>query len=406
MIDFTGMADPHAEVRIEALAGASVLQIVPALDRGPAGRETIEIAAQLAEVGARSLVASEGGGLVGELQARGGLWVPFAAGSANPLTVWRNGARLARIVEEERIDLVHARGLAPAWSFRGAPGRHKRPVVQTFDGLIPPTGPIARRVALAMRDANAVIAPSRASADLLVAIWPDAAERVRIVPKGVDLAAFSAASVRFERVEALRAEWGLLAGERLVLMPCFGSEADGHDLFLEAAAMLRNAGVDDTVFLVCDDGRSPRLTAALDHIIEAAGLKEAVKRVPAPQDRAAAFLAASAVVFPSPGPDESTEPAAEAQAMGCPIIASDACAGGEVVLAPPEVPDRARTGWRVPAGNPGALAEAVSDALALGASARDALSLRARAHAERHHSLAAMCRGTLAVYAALLSKAV
>jgi glycosyltransferase involved in cell wall biosynthesis len=50
----------------------------------------------------------------------------------------------------------------------------------------------------------------------------------------------------------------------------------------------------------------------------------------------------------------------------------------------------------------GALAEAIGAALSLGATARAALSARARAHVEHHFSLERMVSSTLAVYSALL----
>jgi len=49
-----------------------------------------------------------------------------------------------------------------------------------------------------------------------------------------------------------------------------------------------------------------------------------------------------------------------------------------------------------------ALAEAVGAALALGASARIAMGVRARDHVERHFSLERMVAGTLEVYSDLL----
>ena len=61
------------------LAGRTILQIIPRLDAGGAERTTIDIAAALAEAGARALVATEGGRLVSELQAVGGIWIPFPA---------------------------------------------------------------------------------------------------------------------------------------------------------------------------------------------------------------------------------------------------------------------------------------------------------------------------------------
>ncbi|MGL4728029.1 MAG: glycosyl transferase, partial [Bosea sp. (in: a-proteobacteria)] len=49
------------------LAGRTILQIIPTLDAGGAERTTLDIAEGLTRIGARALVASEGGRLVGEL---------------------------------------------------------------------------------------------------------------------------------------------------------------------------------------------------------------------------------------------------------------------------------------------------------------------------------------------------
>ena len=64
----------------------------------------------------------------------------------------------------------------------------------------------------------------------------------------------------------------------------------------------------------------------------------------------------------------------------------------ETVLAPPQTPAQARTGWRVPPGDAPALAEALKSALTLGATARDAIARRARAHVEANFSLEQMTR--------------
>ena len=92
-----------------------------------------------------------------------------------------------------------------------------------------------------------------------------------------------------------------------------------------------------------------------------------------------------------------------AQAMGTPVVVSDLGAAVETVRAPPEVAAHARTGWRVPAGDAAALAEALREALNLGASARDALARRARLHVEQNFSLTAMSEQTLDVYNTLLA---
>ncbi len=63
----------------QSLAGRTVLQILPRLDAGGAERTTLDVAAALVHAGGRALVACDGGRLVSELQALGGVWLPFPA---------------------------------------------------------------------------------------------------------------------------------------------------------------------------------------------------------------------------------------------------------------------------------------------------------------------------------------
>jgi glycosyltransferase involved in cell wall biosynthesis len=72
------------------------------------------------------------------------------------------------------------------------------------------------------------------------------------------------------------------------------------------------------------------------------------------------------------------------------------------VLAPPQVPAPARTGWRIPPDDFLAMANSIAHTLDMQASQRDSLALRARQHVEAHFSLQKMCASTLEVYCALL----
>ena len=73
-----------------------------------------------------------------------------------------------------------------------------------------------------------------------------------------------------------------------------------------------------------------------------------------------------------------------------------------ISVAPPDVDPQARTGWRIAPNDPAALAVALGSVLSLGATARDALSARARDHVMAHFSLDRMKSDTLDVYTALL----
>jgi glycosyltransferase involved in cell wall biosynthesis len=224
-----------------------------------------------------------------------------------------------------------------------------------------------------------------------------------VIHRGTDFSVFSPATVGPERVEALRKAWNVAPHERIVLLAARLTGWKGQKVLVEAAARLRDQGLSDVGFVLAGDpqGRDSYVKE-LDSLIGSHKLKGIVRRVGHCADMPAAFLAASVVTVPSTEPEAFGRSAVEAQAMGTPVVVSDLGAVPETVLAPPAVPAQERTGWRVPAGDAGGLADAIGSALSLGATARAALAHRARAHVERHFSLERMVASTLEVYAALL----
>jgi glycosyltransferase involved in cell wall biosynthesis len=386
-----------------SLAGRTVLQIIPRLDSGGAERTTIDVAAALVAAGARALVASEGGRLVSELQAVGGLLTPFQAAAKNPLAMALNVRRLARLVRDERVDIVHARSRAPAWVALAAMRLQPRPFVTTFHGAYAGRSALKISYNSVMARGDAVIANSHYTADMIRRLYPFARERITVIPRGADFAKFSPEAVDPSRVARLRRSWGAEPQERIVLLAARLTPWKGQKVLIEAAKRLIENGLTNARYVLAGDaqGRSSYVKE-LDGLIEKAGLKGIVVRVGHCDDMPAAFLAASVVASPSTEPEAFGRSAVEAQAMGAPVVVSDLGAVPETVLAPPQCLAEERTGWRAPPGDAEALAAALGHALSLGASAREALARRARAHVERNFSLERMTRATLAVYLSAL----
>jgi glycosyltransferase involved in cell wall biosynthesis len=139
--------------------------------------------------------------------------------------------------------------------------------------------------------------------------------------------------------------------------------------------------------------------------IAATGLDDSVRLSGPCGDAAAAMAAADLVVMPSTEPETFGRAAVEAQAAGRPVIVSDLGAAPETVLAPPDVPEAMRTGWRVPAGDAGSLAAAIAGVLAMAPVERAALGGRGRVHVAGRFSVERMQQSTLAVYSELCAPA-
>ena len=391
------------QAHIHPLAGRTILQIIPELEAGGAERTTVDVAAALAAVGARALVATEGGRLVGELQAKGGIWAPFPAATKNPFSMLRNVRRLAKLCLDEGVALIHARSRAPAWSALGAARALQVPFVTTYHGSYSGRSSIKVKYNSVMARGDVVIANSIYTAGLIAATYPQAEGRLRVIYRGTDFSSFAPSAVAPERIESLRRAWGVAPHERVVLLAARLTGWKGQKVLIEAAAKLKEWGLTDVAFVLAGDpqGRDGYVKE-VDALIAARGLKDVVRRVGHCADMPAAFLGASVVAVPSTEPEAFGRSAVEAQAMGTPVVVSELGAVPETVLAPPQVEPFERTGWRVPPGDVEALADAIAAALTLGASAREAMALRARLHVERSFSLDRMVHDTLDVYCALL----
>src|SRR5204863_9694722 len=98
------------------------LQTVPSLVSGGVERGTIDLAGALVAAGWTAYVASAGGPLEKELVRNGAQHITLPLASKNRRVIGRNGKALAEIIRRCRIDIVHARSRAPAWSAWSAPG--------------------------------------------------------------------------------------------------------------------------------------------------------------------------------------------------------------------------------------------------------------------------------------------
>jgi glycosyltransferase involved in cell wall biosynthesis len=380
------------------LAGVTVLQIIPSLEVNPTARAAIEIAASLAAAGGRALVACAGGRMEGELQAKGGVFVPFPSRTKNPLAMALNVRCLAHLIATENADIVHVRSRALAWVAYRATRLTKTPFVTTFPSVHQGSNPIALRYNSVLARGDAVLADSNFTADLIAKVHFPTAGKIRIVHDGLDCHVFTPDAVAPARVQAARRRWKVAPYERIVLLATPASPGSGHQILIEAAGLLSRSGLTGVKFiLACDRGENSALDRGIDRAIATEGLQGIMYRT-GPCDMPAALLAASIVVVPATEARAFGDAAVQAQAMGTPVIAANLAAASETVLAPPMVEESARTGFLVPPGDAAALALAIARVLSLGATASGRLSSRARKHVETCFSAEHMCAATLEAY--------
>lgn len=366
-----------------------VLQIIPELETGGAERTTVDIAHALVNAGHEAFVVSQGGRMVDELpNAAQHITMPVA--SKNPIKMFANANRLAKLAQKEGIHLIHARSRAPAWSGLLAARGAAVPFVTTYHGAYKAKTGAKRWYNSVMARGDAVIANSAFTARMIGQSYPFAKPRLTIIPRGTDLAQYGG--------QAKPYDWGLPDGAKTVVQIARLTLWKGQSIAIGAMASLP-----EHVHLVLageDQGRSD-YTKGLHDLAQRIGVAERVHFV-GHVDPARALAGADLSVVASTQPEAFGRAAVEAQAAGVPVIVSNLGAVPETVLAPPRVGEHERTGWHVPAGDAQALGQALNHALNLEDSVRHDHLQRARQHVHTHFSLAAMCDATLAVYRKLV----
>src|ERR1700731_728863 len=256
---------PFKDRAAHPLAGVTVLQMIPALEVNPTARAAIEIAAALGAAGGRALVACAGGQMMGELQATGGVFVPFPSRTKNPLAMALNVRRLARLIAAEGADIVHVRSRALAWVAYGATRLTKTPFVTSFASVYQVSNPIALRYNSVLARGDAVLADSIFTAALIAKLHFPAAGKIRVVHHGLDCKVFTPDAVAPARVQATRRHWKVAPHERIVLLAAQTLPGSGHKILIEAAGLLSRSGLAGVKFiLACDRIENSALDRGID----------------------------------------------------------------------------------------------------------------------------------------------
>jgi glycosyltransferase involved in cell wall biosynthesis len=391
-----------AHVPPHSLAGATVLQIVPALREEPVARTALIVAAALVQSGARALVAAEDGPLASELDALGGERVPLVNATVNPFKLRRSARRLERLIASEHIDIVHAQSIGGAWIASMAAAKVPVWLVTTLPDVPAPAG-LRGYWAGALARGDRVIAPSNYAAAPASARYGLADDRITVVPRSIDTTMFDPAAVTAERVEALRKSWRIPSDARILLVPGRLAPWNGQLILPAIARALRDERVRGFVFVLAGEHRTYRKYA--DAVAKEAKAKDVaalIRLVGHCRDMPAALAAADTVVVPALEPPVLGRAVAQAQAMARPVVTSNIGILPEQVVTPPEMPEDVRTGWVCKPGDAMEFAHAIRTAFLLDDTAYRTMAARARQFALYMFSPESVGSVTCTVYSSLL----
>jgi glycosyltransferase involved in cell wall biosynthesis len=372
----------------------NVLQVIPALDAGGAERTAVDIAAAVVKDGGRAWIATRGGRLAAEAEKKGAKLLSGAFETKNPFRIWSNAGVIADFVRRENISIIHARSRAPAWSAWIAARRTGARFVATYHGIYNAGNALKRHYNGIMTRGDAIIANSRFTAAHVSREHHIEMSRIEVIPRGIDIAAFTPENVSPERVAEVRKQWGLKAGKPVILLPGRLTRWKGQLDFVEALARLPDQEFE--AVLAGDPQEREGYLAELRMAIDRAKLTQKVRIPGHCSDMPAALMVADVVVAPSIEPEAFGRVAVEAQAMGRPLVAS--CLGAQT-----ETVRDGETGFLFPPGNVAELAEKIAKAISLGTGDRLAMAETQRANVLGLYTVETMCAATLSVYRRVLA---
>ena len=282
--------------------------------------------------------------MVRDVQRSGGTHFTLPIATRNPLLYRRNTGLLTGIIQDNAVDLVHARSRAPAWSAMRAARTTGVPFVTTFHGTYGSNNGLKRRYNSVMTKGDRVIAISDFVNQHIRDGYKIDPEKLVTIHRGVDTSQFDPAAVSAARIIQLSQAWRLPDGVPVIMLPGRITRWKGQQILIEALYRLPHR--DFICVIVGSAKRRATYRDDLAKTVRERNLESVVSFVDHEQDMAAAYMLADVVVSASTDPEAFGRVAAEALAMGRPVVATDHGGSRETVV-PGE------TGWLVRPGDPG-----------------------------------------------------
>jgi glycosyltransferase involved in cell wall biosynthesis len=369
------------------------MQVVPKLVTGGVEQGTIDVASAIVEGGGLSIVVSAGGPMVKELKRSGVKHYELPVNSKNPLTMQQNIKRLINIIEEQHVDIIHARSRAPAWSSWKAARKTNKHFVTTFHGTYGHSNWFKRQYNEVMTKGDRIIAISNFIAGHILKIYGVPPDNIRVIPRGVDFNKFSPDKVSQERRIKLAREWRLPDDKPIIILPGRLTRWKGHTILIEA---IKNLGRKDVQCLIVgSDQDRENYRHELERQIENYGMQELIHVVGHCDDMPAAYMLTDIVISASTDPEAFGRVMVEGQALGRLVIGTNHGGSTETVI-------DGQTGWLIEPNNPNSLAKTLNKVLNLTDLQRNNITRKASEHIHKYYSKEMMCAKTLDVYNELI----
>ena len=378
----------------------NVLQVIPKLGYGGAETGCYDIAHFLAEKECGSYIATSGGELLKYVKKNKVGIFRLPVHTKNPFLIIFNALILSVLIILNKINIVHARSRAPAWSCYLACILTNRIFVTTFHGTYNFKNKFKKFYNSIMLRSKLTIAGSNFIFGHINENYHEflnKKKKLRVIFRGINIDYFNQKNISILKQEKLKKEWNLDQNKFTILMPGRLTAWKGQEKFIEALNILLedyNITNFQAILLGSDQGRKVYSKKLLS-LVERYSLTKKIKFIDHCREMPLAYSLADVVVSASVEPEAFGRVAVESQSMGKPIIASNIGGSKETVL-------NKKSGFLYKHDDPRELAKNLNTVIQLNQEELKLIGNEGRKNVTKKFDVEVMCDSNLREYKKLL----
>ena len=378
----------------------NVLQVIPKLGFGGAETGCYDIAHFLPENDCGSFLATSGGELLKYVKKEKVRVFRLPVHSKNPLLIIFNTLALVLYIVFFKINIIHARSRAPAWSCYFASILTRRVFVTTFHGTYNFKSGFKKFYNSIMLRAKLTIAGSNFIFGHINENYNEylsKEKKLRVIFRGINIDYFNPKNISVLKQEKLKQEWDLSSNSFTILLPGRLTFWKGQEKLIESLNILiedYNFSNFQAIILGSDQGRKV-YSKKLINLVERYNLNKKVKFISHCNEMPLAYSLADVVVSASIEPEAFGRVSVEAQSMGKPIIASNIGGSNETVI-------NKKTGYLYKHDDPRELAKSLNTVIQLSPDELKLMGNEGRKNITKKFDVETMCQSNLKEYKKLI----
>ena len=378
----------------------NVLQVIPKLGYGGAETGCYDIAHFLSENDCGSFLATSGGELIKFIKKDKVRLIRLPVHSKNPILILFNTLVLVIYIFLFKINIIHARSRAPAWSCYFASLITRRSFVTTFHGTYNFKSNIKKFYNSIMLRAKLTIAGSNfifSHINENYGEYLSKEKKLRVIFRGINVDYFNPKNISVLKQEKLKHEWDLSSNKFTILLPGRLTYWKGQEKFIESLNILiedYNITNFQAVILGSDQGRKV-YSKKLINLVQRYRLNKKIKFIQHCKEMPLAYSLADVVVSASIEPEAFGRVSVEAQAMGKPIVASNIGGSKETII-------NKKTGFLYKHDDPRELAKILNTVIQLSVDDLKFMGNEGRKNVTKKFDVETMCQSNLKEYKRLI----